>query len=252
MSKNDKGELVGNRTQQQLQNDRDFKELALKQIADSGENWAIHSLAVMKRNALSRVLYLNELYQEIVKVPGVICEFGVQWGASMATLLNLRNLYEPYNVERWIYGFDTFSGFAKVHEKDGAGASVGDYASTEHYEDTLTSILNYHESISAFQHQRKFELFKGDASETVDTWLEQNPGATVALAIFDMDVYEPTKNVLEKLKPRLTGQSVLVFDEFTHRQFPGEVQAVREVFDMKDVVFTRSPHQSHVAIMKFR
>ncbi|MGF6272441.1 hypothetical protein ABIB38_000797 [Massilia sp. UYP11] len=252
MDKNHKGELVGSRTPEQLENDRRFKEAALKQIADSGENWAIHSLAVMKRNALARVLYLNDLYRDIVTVPGVICEFGVQWGASLSVLLNLRNMYEPYNVERFIYGFDTFTGFASVHEKDGAAAKVGDYASVDGYETTLAEILGYHESISAFQHQRKFELIKGDATQTIDTWLDANPGATIALAIFDMDVYAPTKAVLEKIKPRLTSRSVLVFDEFTHQKFPGEVQAVREVFDMRDVEFTRSIHQSHVAIMKFR
>jgi len=252
MDRNVKGELVGSRTPAQLENDRRFKEVALKQIGDSGENWAVHSLAIMKRNALARVLYLNDLYREIVTVPGVICEFGVQWGASLSVLLNLRNMYEPYNVERFIYGFDTFAGFASVHEKDGAEAKVGDYASIDNYETTLAEILGYHESISAFQHQRKFELIKGDATQTIDTWLDQNPGATIALAIFDMDVYAPTKAVLEKIKPRLTSRSILVFDEFTHQKFPGEVQAVREVFDMRDVEFTRSIHQSHVAIMKFR
>lgn len=252
MGRNSKGELVGSRTPEQRQNDQDFKRLALKQIEDSGEHWAIHSLAVMKRNALARVLYLNDLYREIVTVPGVICEFGVQWGASLSTLLNLRNMIEPYNVERMIYGFDTFSGFASVHEKDGADAKVGDYASVDGYEDTLAEILDYHESISAFPNQRRFELIKGDATVTIDTWLDENPGATIALAIFDMDVYAPTKAVLEKIRPRLTSRSVLVFDEFTHRSFPGEVQAVREVFDMADVEFTRSIHQSHVAIMKFR
>ena len=252
MDRNAKGEMVGSRTPVQRENDLRFKEIALKQIADSGENWPIHSLAVMKRTALARVLYLNDLYKEIIDVPGVICEFGVQWGASMSVLLNLRNMYEPFNVERMIYGFDTFTGFASVHEKDGPTSKVGDYASIDNYETTLAAILEYHESISAFQNQRKFELIKGDATLTIDTWLEDNPGATIALAIFDMDVYLPTREVLEKIKPRLTRRSVLVFDEFSHRKFPGEVQAVREVFDMMDVDFTRSVHQSHVAIMKFR
>lgn len=91
-SKNAKGELVGNRTPQQKENDAAFKKIALEQIKDSGDNWAIHSLATMKRNALSRVLYLHELYKEIISVPGVICEFGVHWGASFSTLLNLRNI----------------------------------------------------------------------------------------------------------------------------------------------------------------
>ena len=91
-SKNENGELLGNRTLQQKQNDESLKNIALQQIKDSGENWAIHSLAIMKRNALARVLYLDDLYKKILSVPGVICEFGVQWGASFSTLLNLRNL----------------------------------------------------------------------------------------------------------------------------------------------------------------
>lgn len=43
-----------------------------------------------------------------------------------------------------------------------------------------------------------FELIKGDATETIDKWLDNNPGASIALAIFDMDVYAPTKGVLQK------------------------------------------------------
>jgi len=252
MRKNSRGELVGHRTPEQLRNDEEFRNIALEQIKNGGENWAMHSLVMMKRNALSRVLYLNELYKEIIPVPGVICEFGVHWGASLATLLNLRNLYEPYVTDRMIYGFDTFSGFTGVHEKDGEGFQAGDFASVDNYDETLNKVLNYHESISAFPTRRMFELIKGDASVTIDGWLEANPGATIALAIFDMDVYEPTKNVLEKIKDRLTSRSILVFDEFSHQAFPGEVRAVREVFDMKDVTFSRSVHTNYAAIMRFK
>jgi hypothetical protein len=249
-SKNEKGELLGNRSLQQKKNDESFKNTALQQIKDSGDNWAIHSLAVMKRNSLARVLYLNDLYKEILSVPGVICEFGVHWGASFSTLLNLRNLYEPYNVERMMYGFDTFEGFCSVSSKDGS-ANVGDYSSIDGYENTLHKILTYHESISAFQDRTMFELIKGDATKTVDTWLENNPGASIALAIFDMDVYAPTKDVLEKIMPRLTKNSVLVFDEFVHRKFPGEVQAVREVLDLMNADVSISEFQSHCAIVRF-
>lgn len=250
-SKNEKGELIGNRTLQQKKNDERFKDIAIQQVRDSGVNWAIHSLAVMKRNALARVLYLNDLYKEILSVPGVICEFGVHWGASFATLLNLRNLYEPYSAERMIYGFDTFEGFASVSSKDG-DANIGDYSSIDGYENTLQEILGYHESISAFQDRTMFELIKGDATKTIDTWLENNPGASIALAHFDMDVYEPTKDVLEKIMPRLTKNSVLVFDEFVHRKFPGEVLAVREVLDLMNVDVRKSRFQSGCAIVRFK
>ena len=45
-SKNQRGELLGNRSLQQKENDEKFKNIALQQIKDSGENWAIHSLAI--------------------------------------------------------------------------------------------------------------------------------------------------------------------------------------------------------------
>ena len=46
------------------------------------------------------------------------------------------------------------------------------------------------------------------------------------MAIFDMDVYKPTKKVLDLIKPRLFKGSVLVFDELNHPQFPGETIAL--------------------------
>lgn len=252
MKKNDKGEFVGHRTEQQLQRDQEFKELALHLIDESGENWAIHSLAVMKRNALARVLYLNDVYQRIIGVPGVICEFGVHWGASLATLANLRALYEPYNSSRTIFGFDTFSGFKGRHSKDGTLVTDGDYRSTEDYETTLEAILSYHESICPFPEQRKFELIKGDARETVDEWLTSNPHAVVSLAIFDMDLYEPTKEVLSKILPRLVKGSLIVFDEFNCKYFPGETRAASEILGLNNIRPIRHPLQNYCTIVEFQ
>jgi len=203
MKKNTAGEFVGNRTDEQLKRDTCFKDLAIGLIHDSGENWAKHSLAVLKRNALARIIYLNEVYQKIIPVPGVICEFGVQWGATLATLSNLRALYEPYNNSRIVYGFDTFEGFNDPHTHDGSIPSKGDYSTTAKYEEKLAEILSYHESICPFPEIKKFELIKGDARDTIDVWLKENPHAVISLAIFDMDLYEPTRVVLEKIKELL-------------------------------------------------
>ena len=74
--------------------------------------WNNHLAVTLKRQTLSRLLYWDQLYRQILEKPGVICEFGVQWGASLAQLINLRGIYEPYNISRLIYGFDTFEGFA--------------------------------------------------------------------------------------------------------------------------------------------
>jgi hypothetical protein len=76
---------------------------------------------------------------------------------------------------------------------------------------------------------------------TSKKWLEENPHSLISMAIFDMDVYKPTKDVLEAIKPRLSKGSILVFDELNCPHFPGETQALLEVFDMNNIQVMRSP-----------
>jgi len=154
-----------------------------------GENWNQHSLVTMRRQSLSRILYLDWIYNKLVGKPGVICEFGVQWGGVLSILTNLRGIYEPFNHQRKIYGFDTFEGFVDVTEEDGEGHKKGDYSTDIGYEKELSEILNNLESSSPLNHIQKTSLVKGDASETIKIWLQENPFVAIGLAIFDMDVY---------------------------------------------------------------
>lgn len=222
---------------------REITEWLLPQFGE--QVWNRHSLVSLDVSVLSRLLYLNTLYQKIVDVPGVVCEFGVQWGATLAQLINLRSIYEPFNQSRIVYGFDTFEGFPSVHEKDGGLYRPGDLATLADYEKTLERILTLIESFPPLSHVRKFSLIKGDASVTIDQWLEDNPHAIISLAIFDMDLYEPTKKVLEKITPRLTKGSVLAFDELNCKFFPGETRALDEVFGLNNLRLRRSPHSPY-------
>ena len=65
------------------------------------------------------------------------------------------------------------------------------------------------------------------------------------MAIFDMDVYKPTKDVLEAILPRLIKGSVLVFDELNCPHFPGETIALIEVLGLKNLKLHRNPHQPY-------
>ena len=216
-------------------------------VRDFGAAWEYHLPLFITRQALSRQLYFDQLYRQILDVPGVICEFGVQWGASLATLANLRGIHEPYNYSRHLYGFDTFSGFAAVSSKDGEACEVGDYSVVTGYEAELARILSMHENNSPLSHIEKTHLVKGDARVTVPDWLKGNPHAVIAMAIFDMDVYLPTKEVLGVILPRLTRGSVLVFDELNCPQFPGETQALSEVLGLDRLRLRRTPHQPYCA-----
>jgi hypothetical protein len=240
------GEYTSRTNEAQERHHRLFT-IAKDLLPQYGTNWHKHGLATLKTEALARILYYNELYKKIVDVPGVVCEFGVQWGATLAQLINLRNIYEPFNASRVIYGFDTFEGFISTSEKDGGFSNNGDYSSTGGYESLLEEILFLHESFSPMPQIKKYELIKGDASVTVEGWLRNNPHAIISMAIFDMDLYEPTKEVLKKITPRLTKGSLLVFDELNCKHFPGETSALDEIVGINNVRLYRTPLQPYCA-----
>ncbi len=241
------------RSGSEARNDEDLFMIAQSRYQSQGfgSQWNYHSSVFIKRQVLSRLLYQDFLYKRILDVPGVICEFGVHWGATIATLTNLRGIYEPYNHSRRICGFDTFSGFVGVDPQDGGFSIDGDYATTDKYEEELARILDIHESFSPISQIKKYELVKGDVSITLPMWLENNPHAIVSMAIFDMDIYKPTRDALEMIIPRLIKGSLLVFDELNCPHFPGETQAVIEILGLNGLRLQRFPHQPYCAFAEF-
>ena len=185
----------------------------------------------LTRQTLSEIFFLREMYEHIIDVHGVVMELGVRWGRNQALYQALRGIFEPFNHNRRIIGFDTFQGFPSVDAKDGAGEviEVGAYQVSENYEDYLGQVLDVHEQQSPIAHIKKYELVKGDATVTVKRYLEEHPETIIALAYFDFDIYEPTKVCLEAIRPHLTKGSVVGFDEINNRTFPGETRALQEV-----------------------
>ncbi len=85
---------------------------------------------------------------------------------------------------------------------------------------------------------------KGDATVTVDDYLDRNPETIVAMAYFDFDIYEPTRHCLEAIKPYLTRGSVIGFDELNVHAFPGETEALKEVLGLDRYSISRSMYSS--------
>ncbi len=195
----------------------------------------------LTRQTLSRINFMQKLYQMIVPVHGVIMEFGVRWGQNMALFSTLRGIHEPFNYNRKIIGFDTFDGFPSVASQDGDGVQAGDYGVVENWEEELEGILDFHTQNAPIPHKKKHELIKGDATLTLPDYLERHPETIVALAYFDFDIYKPTRDCLEAIMPYLTKGSILAFDELNTPQFPGETIAVREVLGLSRYAIRRDP-----------
>ena len=207
----------------------------------------------LRSTQLAKILYLNELYQQIVELPGIVVEFGVWWGANLALFESFRSVYEPYNWTRKVVGFDTLKGYPSIAPKDGSSAyaKVGGYTVTEGYEEYLSRMLDAHEADNVMSHIKKYGLVKGDVLETVDGYFADNPETLVALAYFDLALYEPTKKCLEAIRPHLMRGSVIALDELNSRDFPGETIAVKEVFGLDKYRIVRSqflPDRSYIII----
>ena len=195
-----------------------------------------------RRQELSKVLFLNEIYQKLLSTHGVIMEFGTRWGQNLTTLMNLRGIYEPYNYNRKIVGFDTFQGFVGTSAKDGHADYIEDgaFGVTEGYDTFLEEVLAAHEKESPLDHLKKFELCKGDATVELKSYLERHPETIIAFAYFDFDIYKPTLECLNMIKPHLVKGSILGFDELNDPGFPGETLALKEVFELDTLKLERN------------
>lgn len=227
---------------QELANRANFAELFFQSPIPRDELLSNIGLYV-RRQELSRILYMHELYRQIVPVHGIVVEFGVRWGRNLGLFSSFRGIYEPYNYTRKIVGFDTFQGLATITPSDGAHPVVqeGAFAVMPDYEQYLARVMDYHESESPLRHVKKYEIIKGDVTVTLPLYVANHPETIIALAYFDLDLYEPTRACLELIRPYLTKGSVLGFDELNFEPFPGETLALKEILGLDRYAIRRSP-----------
>jgi hypothetical protein len=196
----------------------------------------------MRSSALAKILFVNELYGLISDIPGVIMEFGTWWGQNIILFENLRAIYETFNQSRRIIGFDTFKGYPGLSDKDLASDTfkTGGYRVADNYRQYLEDLLDYHEKENVLSNVKKHMIVEGDVVETVPRFFSEHPETVVALAYFDLALYEPTRVCLNAIKPHLIRGSVIMLDEFNWKDSPGETIAFKEVFSMEKFTIRRS------------
>ena len=194
----------------------------------------IFNLGLYTRSSLLvKFIVMNQLYERILKVPGALMEFGVWWGQNLVLLENLRAIHEPFNKQRTIVGFDTFAGYTASSGNDVAGKAVFQdaYATGKAYKKHLQKLIEVHEGCNVLGHIRgAHRLIEGDVSETAPQYFADHPETIVAFACFDLALYDPTKAALQAVKPHLVSGSVLLLDELTWKESPGEAVAFKKTF----------------------
>jgi hypothetical protein len=108
-------------------------------------------------------------------------------------------------------------------------------------------VLFLQDQLNPISHLKKYELVKGNAINTIPRYFEKHPESIISLAIFDFDIYQPTKVAMEAVKSRLFKGSVLVFDELCDDIFPGETIALMEVIGLSSLRIQRFPMTSRIS-----
>jgi hypothetical protein len=187
----------------------------------------------MRSSLLVKNLVMADLYEKILDVPGLIVEFGTWWGQNLIMFENLRAILEPFNKQRKIIGFDTFDGYTApgdVDKKSDVWVEHS-YSTGSDYKNYLSELIRTHEQCNVLGHiNGNHELVEGDVTVTSKDYFGKRPESIIALAYFDMGLYEPTKAAMEAIKPHLVRGSVLLLDELTWQESPGEAIAFKETF----------------------
>lgn len=214
------------------------------------DNQILSNLGIfLNSKTLARILFFHHIYTQIIDIHGIVVEFGVRWGQNLSLFAALRGIYDTFNRNRKILGFDTFEGFLDISEKDGKSRMMekGNLSVTAWYEQYLSQIMDCQEKDNPLAHIKRYEVIKGDAVIQLKHYLEEHPETIIALAFFDFDVYEPTKRCLELIRPHLVKGSILGFDELNDPVSPGETIALNEVFGLKNIHLRRFRYASRTS-----
>jgi dTDP-rhamnose C3-O-methyltransferase len=196
-----------------------------------------------RRQWLKRFLAHVELFKMTLDVPGDIAELGVFRGAGLFTWANLLESYCVGDRTKTVWGFDNWSGFTPLSEQDGSENEVlqkkaGGFCHGTAYRELL-SALHIFDNDRFVGWKNRITLYSGNIEESSHRFVEEHPGVRFSLVHFDCDLYAPTKAALAALWSKVSRGGVVIFDEYSIREWPGETQAVDEFFkDKSDIIRT--------------
>lgn len=207
----------------------------------------------VNRRDVAKFLNRYEIFKRILPIHGSIIECGVNLGGGFFSWLHFSSIFEPYNSSRYIIGFDTFTGFQQVNQKDEGGIYTDaerfiEFANKQSYDDMMTSCA-VQDKNRPLNQLKKMTMVKGDAVETIPQFLKDNPHLLVALLHIDFDIHQPTKVALETILPRMPKGAIIAFDDVNAHEGPGETVAFLEAMDIKQYKLCRNSFDSYLSYL---
>ena len=201
-----------------------------QEVFDAFNQFIFSSDRKILAKLVSKVFFLNL----VSHLPGDIVELGVFKGSGIFAWAKINEIIGKKN--RRIFGFDFFDQQALLKDLSGVD------------KDMMRSLFEdrgFSGALAADLEQSLSErcqniglsnvgLVKGDVSLTVPEFLNERPGFRACLVNFDLDIYQPTLDVLNAIYDKVVPGGVLVFDEYGIDEWT-ESNAVDEFFQNKNI-----------------
>jgi hypothetical protein len=195
------------------------------------------------RQTIARFLNRYEIYKKIIDVHGSILEFGVYKGGGTFSWFHFASIMEPYNINRRIYAFDTFEGFPEASDKDAGIYQKNDLSDASY--DEMIKMADFQQKNIAVSHVPRLSFIKGDICVTLPKFLNDNPQLMAALVYIDVDIYKPTKTILQSMIKRVPKGGIIAFDEVNDPLGKGEGIALLEELDINNYMIKRNYFDSN-------
>ncbi len=184
---------------------------------------------------IGKLLAQYELYKMARDIPGTIVECGVLKGCSLVRFAAFRALFGNPSSKK-IIGFDTFGDFPETNFEADKKLRL------RHMEVCGPQSISREQLLEVLKYKgvdQNIELIEGDITETLPRYLNDHAELKISLLNLDVDIYEPSKVVLEHLFPRSVKGGILMLDDYSG--FPGETKAVDEYFAKKNIKIHKIP-----------
>jgi hypothetical protein len=175
-------------------------------------------------NRFSKFATHLELFRKVSHIPGDIVECGVFKGASLSRFVKFRSLFDNLSSKK-IIAFDVFGEFPEAqyeNDKKKREKFIREAGNKSVGKDEMISIFKkldlYH----------NIELVEGDILDTVPEYKAENPHLKISLLHIDVDLYEPTKVVLEAFYPLMVKGGIVILDDYG--AFAGANKAIDDFF----------------------
>lgn len=212
----------------------------LKEELAAADDFTKYISIFQSRILFTKMIQQYEIFKLALNRPGHIVELGVYYGESFFHWARFLEMFNMGERETKVIGFDTFSGFPEISDKDrtlenqreqsDVAVRSGGFNAGERSAQRIEKLIEIFEDDHFVPQKKRLEVVKGDICETVPRYVRDNPGLRISLLHLDCDLYEPTMAGLKHLYPLVVPGGVVILDEYGQDKFPGESAAFDEYF----------------------